>query len=83
MVNASDSDVEIQPQLITERIDSIDDYIIAPLHDQEFQQEGCVSHRLKLLDENLKLDHLNEEERSSILEICREFHDLFHFTIWW
>lgn len=34
--------------------------------------------RLKLLKENIRTDHLNPEEKSSVLETCMEFNDLFY-----
>lgn len=32
---------------------------------------------IKLLKDNLRLDHLNAEERKSVLETCIQFHDIF------
>lgn len=34
--------------------------------------------RLKLLYENLRLDHLNDNERKSIIEICNNYNDIFY-----
>ena len=34
--------------------------------------------RLKLIESEIDLEYLNSEERRSILDICREFHDLFY-----
>ncbi|KAK9702229.1 hypothetical protein QE152_g30071 [Popillia japonica] len=34
--------------------------------------------RIKLLNENLRLSHLNKEESNSITHICHEFNDIFH-----
>lgn len=34
--------------------------------------------RINLLKENLRLDHLNPEEKMSILEMCMEFNDIFY-----
>ncbi|KAK9687374.1 Integrase zinc binding domain [Popillia japonica] len=37
-----------------------------------------IQPRSKLLDENLRLTHLNDEEVVSVRDICHEFHDIFH-----
>lgn len=34
--------------------------------------------RLKILHENLRLDHLNMEEKNSIVDLCNSYHDIFH-----
>lgn len=40
--------------------------------------ENTGAKRLKLLESEIQTEHLNSEERQSILEICREFNDIFH-----
>jgi hypothetical protein len=37
-----------------------------------------VSNRLSSLNDHLRLDHLNSEERSFIVSLCEEFSDLFY-----
>ena len=37
-----------------------------------------VADRIKLLGNNLRLEHLNFEEKQSTLRICNEYHDIFH-----
>jgi len=39
-----------------------------------------VADRLSKLREQLRTDHLNEEERVSLVKICEEYHDIFHFS---
>lgn len=34
--------------------------------------------RIKILEETLRLDHLNEEEKKTLLPLCREFNSIFH-----
>lgn len=34
--------------------------------------------RLKLLKENLRLDHLNQEEKRSVLNMCTGLNDIFY-----
>jgi len=39
-----------------------------------------VAGRLSKLREQLRTDHLNEEERVSLVKICEEYHDIFHLS---
>lgn len=45
--------------------------------DENSNPNPNLSDRVKLLKENLRLDHLNNEEKSSILDICLEYNDIF------
>lgn len=36
--------------------------------------------RQQVLENNMRLEHLNSEERRSILNICKEYHDIFHLS---
>lgn len=38
---------------------------------------NLTSNRLTLLKENLRLDHLNGEEKLQLLDICTEYNDIF------
>lgn len=78
ILNASDSDIEINSEQIASHINDLDDYAVEPFPEGNFEHNDRVPDRLRVLEEHLKLDHLNDEERQSILEICRDFHDLFH-----
>lgn len=40
--------------------------------------ENSTENRVKILTENLRLNHLNREEKESIEKICAEFNDIFH-----
>ena len=42
------------------------------------QTGSSLKQRFKLLKENLRVDHLNSEERALVLELCENFHDLFY-----
>lgn len=51
---------------------------LANYHILNFQyNEDPVNNRLHKLENLLKLNHLNDEERASIVEICRNHNDLF------
>jgi len=39
-----------------------------------------VAGRLSELREQLRIDHLNEEERVSLVKICEEYNDIFHLS---
>lgn len=79
VVNANDSDITLSPESISKYVHDVKDYIVTPLDSVENKlTHKYKSNRLKILEENLKLDHMNIEERSSILQICREYNDLFH-----
>jgi len=39
-----------------------------------------VAGRLSRLREQLRTDHLNDEERVSLVKICEEYHDIIHFS---
>ena len=40
--------------------------------------EQTDNDRIEKLSQNLRLDHLNSEEKQSVIKICSEFHDVFH-----
>lgn len=40
--------------------------------------ENDLVNRLTNLNQTLRLNHLKEEEKESILKICKEFNDIFH-----
>lgn len=42
------------------------------------QPNNDTKARLDSLNENLRLDHLNQEEKDAINNICTEFNDIFH-----
>jgi len=48
--------------------------ICKPTKGQEYRQD-----RITQLTEAIRTDHLNHEERASLLRICKRYQDLFHF----
>ncbi|KAK9686979.1 hypothetical protein QE152_g36795 [Popillia japonica] len=46
----------------------------------ENQPNNSLPNRLESLSKNLRLNHLNEEEKSSISKLCKEFNDIFHLS---
>jgi len=36
-----------------------------------------ISERLKILEQNLRLDHLNPEEKYTVLKICSKYNEIF------
>lgn len=42
------------------------------------QDTNNLTNRLELLRNNLRLEHLNQEERNSIINICKTYSDLFY-----
>lgn len=54
---------------------------IIPIHDvrsinANLQPTDCS--RIHTLHDNVRVDHLNEEERESILNVCERYNDIFH-----
>lgn len=43
-----------------------------------FTEQITPEERKELLFENLRIDHLNSEEKQSLLQICQHYSDLFH-----
>ena len=78
ILNANDKDVTVDAEHICNHVHNIDDYEIFNLDNTEVSPTNVDPNRLENLENSLKLDHLNEEERSSILTICRNYHDIFH-----
>lgn len=40
--------------------------------------DNCLSNRINTLNNHLRLDHLNSEEKETIKNICHQFNDIFH-----
>lgn len=53
-------------------------YLNLPMNTNRNQFEKGKNQRNKILEENLRLNHLNEEEKTSILKICRKYSNLFY-----
>lgn len=56
---------------------------VTPCHNVHFADDTPVnnissSNRLETLMQNMRLNHLNQEEGDSILAICKDYNDIFH-----
>ncbi|XP_063988164.1 uncharacterized protein LOC135168161 [Diachasmimorpha longicaudata] len=72
VVNTNDNDVFINPPTV--KLESLPSgEIIMMLRDAE---RGEVKDRIKLLRENLRIEHLNQEEKYSLLEILEEYNSI-------
>ncbi|XP_026819373.1 uncharacterized protein LOC113558051 [Rhopalosiphum maidis] len=45
----------------------------------QIEEQKVKESRKKRLTETIRMDHLNHEERASLLRICKKYQDLFHF----
>ena len=76
IVNTLERDITIDPPHVEleEIEDKCDDAVLMfPSSEVE------TSHRLSKLRDELRTDHLSNEERNSLIKICEEFNDIFHF----
>jgi hypothetical protein len=77
LVNTLGEDVEIDPPYVDlQEIE--DDYENTVLMFSNSVVE--VSSRLSKLRDELRTEHLNNEERISLIKICEEYNDVFHLT---
>jgi hypothetical protein len=75
IVNTNEMDLTIQlPQVTLESLYTSKDALTLTA-----TAVSSTDSRLSSLYNHLRLDHLNSEERASILTICEECNDLFHF----
>lgn len=70
VLNTNDESIEFSPKDI--ELHDLNDY------DTVVLSTNVNGDRLKILKTLIQLDHLNPEERDSIIHICREFNDIFH-----
>ena len=63
------------PQVLLETVDSVEAMTL--IHTAVPVQ---VAGRLSRLRGHLRTDHFNDEERVSLVKICEEYHDIFHFS---
>lgn len=79
LINTTEKELNIETPVIDVEPVSID---TSPRDSSAFAINSVISNnltdRLKILKENLRLDHLNEEEKLSILPIIENFNDIFH-----
>lgn len=74
IVNTTDSHLEIDfPKLIPESLNLFNIFNLS-------SWSNPIESRLKNLENILNLDHLNSEEKSSILNICRKYNDVFYLS---
>ena len=72
IINTRESQVEIEkPSMILENFDEAE--VVPILHIKPTK----IGDRTKLLEDKLRLDHLNQIEKDEILKICKNFNDLF------
>ncbi|KAK9728131.1 hypothetical protein QE152_g18132 [Popillia japonica] len=45
-----------------------------------FRNKTKLVERNKLLEENVRTNHLNQEEKNSLLEICHQYSEIFHLA---
>lgn len=71
-VKISQLDVMLEP-LPTNRVQSV-----SVNHISRNSEQNSLSDRLQKITSLLRIDHLNKEEKSSLLEICHDFSDIFY-----
>ena len=74
ILNTRVTDQQIKP--ITVRLERIPETAIFLLDNSNTSQ----SNRENLVKKNLRLEHLNSDEKASVLNICTEYNDIFHFS---
>lgn len=78
LINLNDKEIEIEKPIVTlEEILQL--HTINYVHKEtvlvsEYQSQN----RIKLLQENLRTKHMNEEEKNSLMNICNKYNDIFH-----
>lgn len=77
IVNTREEDITLDlPQVLLETVDDSEEGM-AQIHTAVHIE---VAGRLSRLREQLRTNHLNEEERVSLVKICEEYHDIFHLS---
>lgn len=72
LLNINDYDIETNIESIkTESLEPCDIFVIHSWND-------LLDKRIENLENNIDLNHLNLEEKSTILDLCREYNDVFH-----
>jgi hypothetical protein len=75
IVNTLEEDITLDPpEVLLEEIDD-SERAITLIHRAVSVE---VAGRLSKLREQLRTDHLNDEERVLLVKICEEYHDIFH-----
>jgi len=79
IINTTEEPVEITTLLVTlSEIQVSDRASVLTLQASESIQAESIQARRERLNNQLCLEHLNNEERRAIKEICEDFCDIFH-----
>jgi len=77
ILNTLEEDITLDPpQVLLEAVDDSEEAMTL-IHTAVPVE---VAGRLSILREQLRTDHLNDEESVSLVKICVECHDIFHFS---
>ena len=77
IVNTLEEDITLDPpQVLLEAVDDSEEAMTV-IHAAVLLE---VASQLSRLREQLRTDHLNDEERVSLVKIYEEYHDIFHFS---
>ena len=77
IINTLEEDITIDPPLVDlEEIENDPDDTALILSNSVVEDKA----RLRKLRDELRTDHLNSEERVSLIKICEEFNDVFHLS---
>ena len=76
-VNTLEEDITLEPpKVILEEVDDSEEAMTLMPTAVPVEVAG----RLSKLREQLRTDHLNDEERVSLVKICEEYHNIFHLS---
>jgi len=78
VINTSEDHIELCPPQLVDMQHEVWQESSVQLCKQPRNQEGTENRTTKLV-EALQMDHLNHEERASLLRICKRYQELFHF----
>lgn len=77
IINVSDKEIQLPiPQIHLIEMNIIPQKEI--FHTNSNSQKPNKNDRIKLLKENIRTDHMNKEEKESLIQICENFKDIFH-----
>lgn len=65
--------------IVLQPIESLLSYDLHKINDHSTEQQKLHSnYRNEILVQSLRLDHLSQEEKESLLNICKEYNSIFH-----
>lgn len=80
VTNTTEKEINLEIPIVD--VEPVDIVPTSPRDSFTYKIDSVISNnltqRLNILKENLKLDHLNEEEKQSILPVIEDFNDIFH-----